>query len=103
MNEIVSIKDWEFLNQTPKFLLLITKDSCKECRDVEKNLEQINNMIKQYEVVKIKLDNENSIDLINSLDWIKKEVDFVPFWYLFIDSERITSTRGDIEKVTEII
>ena len=41
--------------------------------------------------------------LINELEWINVEVDFVPFWSLIIDSKRIKSVRGNVKMVKEII
>ena len=51
--------------------------------------------------IEINLDNIESKKLIDSLKWIKTEVDFVPFWSLMIDSKRIKSFRGDIDQVKE--
>jgi phage terminase large subunit-like protein len=103
MNEIVSINDWETVNQMPNYLLLITKESCEDCREVEEYLEINSNKIKEYNIKKINLDNMESKKLIESLEWIKIEVDFVPFWSLIIDSKRIKSVRGNIEQVKEIL
>tara|TARA_B100001250_G_scaffold7215_1_gene6080 strand:+ start:131 stop:442 length:312 start_codon:yes stop_codon:yes gene_type:complete len=103
MNEIVSINDWETVNQMPNYLLLITKESCEDCREVEEYLEINDNKIKEYNIKKINLDNMESKKLIQSLKWIKIEVDFVPFWSLIVDSKRIKSVRGNIEQVKEIL
>jgi hypothetical protein len=101
MNEIVSINDWKKVNQISNYLLLITKESCEDCRKVEEYLEMNNNKIKEYNIKKINLDNIESKKLIGSLKWIKTEVDFVPFWSLVVDSKRIKSFRGDIDQVKE--
>ena len=101
MNEIVSINDWKKVNQISNYLLLITKESCEDCRKVEGYLEMNNNKIKEYNIKKINLDNIESKKLIDSLKWIKTEVDFVPFWSLVVDSKRIKSFRGDIDQVKE--
>ena len=52
---------------------------------------------------RINLDNPHSKVLINELEWINVEVDFVPFWSLIVDSKRIKSVRGNVEMVKEII
>ena len=103
MNEIVSINDWETVNQMSNYLLLITKESCEDCREVEEYLEINSNKIKEYNIKKINLDNMESKKMIESLEWIKIEVDFVPFWSLIVDSKRIKSVRGNIEQVKEIL
>lgn len=103
MNEIISIYDWENINRKSDYLLLITKESCDDCKEVEEYLEKNNNKIKNYIVNKINLDNPHSEDLINELKWINVEVDFVPFWSLILDSKRIKSVRGNVKMVKEII
>lgn len=103
MNEIVSIDDWKTVNRMYNYLLLITKESCEDCKEVEEYLEINNNKIKEYNIKKINLDNTESKQLIDSLEWIKIEVDFVPFWSLIVDSKRIKSVRGNIERVKEIL
>ena len=89
MNEIISINDWENINRKSDYLLLLTKESCDDCKEVEKYLEKNNNKVKNYIVNKINLDNPHSEELINELEWINVEVDFVPFWSLILDSKRI--------------
>lgn len=103
MNEIISIYDWENVNRKFDYLLLITKESCDDCKEVEKYLEKNNNKVKNYIVNKINLDNPHSEELINELEWINVEVDFVPFWSLILDSKRIKSVRGNVKIVKEII
>lgn len=103
MNEIISIYDWENINRKSDYLLLITKESCDDCKEVEEYLEKNNNKVKNYIVNKINLDNPHSEELINELEWINVEVDFVPFWSLIIDSKRIKSVRGNVKMVKEII
>lgn len=103
MNEIISIYDWENINRKSDYLLLITKESCDDCKEVEEYLEKNNNKIKNYIVNKINLDNPHSEELINELEWINVEVDFVPFWSLILDSKRIKSVRGNVKMVKEII
>lgn len=103
MNEIISIYDWENINRKSDYLLLITKESCDDCKEVEEYLEKNNNKVKNYIVNKINLDNPHSEDLINELKWINVEVDFVPFWSLILDSKRIKSVRGNVKMVKEII
>ena len=103
MNEIISIYDWENINRKSDYLLLITKESCDDCKEVEEYLEKNNNKVKNYIVNKINLDNPHSEELINELEWINIEVDFVPFWSLIIDSKRIKSVRGNVKMVKEII
>lgn len=103
MNEIISIYDWENINRKSDYLLLITKESCDDCKEVEEYLEKNNNKIKNYIVNKINLDNPHSEDLINELKWINVEVDFVPFWSLIIDSKRTKSVKGNVKILKEII
>ena len=103
MNEIISIYDWENINRKSDYLLLITKESCDDCKEVEEYLEKNNNKVENYIVNKINLDNPHSKELINELEWINVEVDFVPFWSLILDSKRIKSVRGNVEMVKEII
>jgi glutaredoxin-related protein len=103
MNEIISIYDWENINRKSDYLLLITKESCDDCKEVEEYLEKNNNKVKNYIVNKINLDNPHSKELINELEWINVEVDFVPFWSLILNSKRIKSVRGNIKMVKEII
>ena len=103
MNEIISINDWENINRKSDYLLLLTKESCDDCKEVEKYLEKNNNKVKNYIVNKINLDNPHSEELINELEWINVEVDFVPFWSLILDSKRIKSVRGNLKIVKEII
>ena len=103
INEIISIKDWESVNRIPNYLLLITKESCEDCREVENYLEKNNNKVEHLIVNKINLDNPRSKELIDKLEWIKIEVDFVPFWTLIIESKRIKSVRGNVKIVKEII
>lgn len=103
MNEIISIYDWENVNRKFDYLLLITKESCDDCKEVEEYLEKNNNKVKNYIVNKINLDNPHSEELINELEWINVEVDFVPFWSLILDSKRIKSVRGNVKIVKEII
>ena len=103
MNEIISINDWENINRKSDYLLLLTKESCDDCKEVEKYLEKNNNKVKNYIVNKINLDNPHSEELINELEWINVEVDFVPFWSLILDSKRIKSIRGNVKMVKEII
>lgn len=103
MNEIISIYDWENVNRKFDYLLLITKESCDDCKEVEEYLEKNNNKVKNYIVNKINLDNPHSEELINELEWINVEVDFVPFWSLILDSKRIKSIRGNVKMVKEII
>ena len=103
MNEIISIYDWENINRKSDYLLLITKESCDDCKEVEEYLEKNDNKVKNYIVNKINLDNPHSEELINELEWINVEVDFVPFWSLILDSKRIKSVRGNVEMVKEII
>ena len=103
MNEIISIYDWENINRKSDYLLLITKESCDDCKEVEEYLEKNDNKVKNYIVNKINLDNPHSEELINELEWINVEVDFVPFWSLIVDSKRIKSVRGNVEMVKEII
>ena len=103
MNEIISIYDWENINRKSDYLLLITKESCDDCKEVEEYLEKNNNKVENYIVNKINLDNPHSKELINELEWINVEVDFVPFWSLIVDSKRIKSVRGNVEMVKEII
>ena len=103
MNEIISIYDWENINRKSDYLLLITKESCDDCKEVEEYLEKNNNKVENYIVNKINLDNPHSEDLINELKWINVEVDFVPFWSLILDSKRIKSVRGNVKMVKEII
>ena len=80
---------------------MITKESCEDCREVENYLEKNNNKVEHLIVNKINLENPRSKELIDKLEWIKIEVDFVPFWSLMIDSKRIKSFRGDIGQVRE--
>jgi glutaredoxin len=103
MNEIISIYDWENVNRKFDYLLLITKESCDDCKEVEEYLEKNNNKVKNYIVNKINLDNPHSEELINELEWINVEVDFVPFWSLIIDAKRIKSVKGNVEMLKEII
>ena len=103
MNEIISIYDWENINRKSDYLLLITKESCDDCKEVEEYLEKNDNKVKNYIVNKINLDNPHSEELINELEWINVEVDFVPFWSLILDSKRIKSVRGNVKMVKEII
>jgi glutaredoxin len=103
MNEIISINDWENINRKSDYLLLLTKESCDDCKEVEEYLEKNNNKVKNYIVNKINLDNPHSEELINELEWINVEVDFVPFWSLILDSKRIKSVRGNVKIVKEII
>ena len=103
MNEIISIYDWENTNRKSDYLLLITKESCDDCKEVEEYLEKNDNKVKNYIVNKINLDNPHSEELINELEWINVEVDFVPFWSLILDSKRIKSVRGNVKMVKEII
>lgn len=103
MNEIISIYDWENINRKSDYLLLITKESCDDCKEVEEYLEKNDNKVKNYIVNKINLDNPHSEELINELEWINVEVDFVPFWSLILDSKRIKSIRGNVKMVKEII
>ncbi|MAD73167.1 MAG: hypothetical protein CL973_05190 [Euryarchaeota archaeon] len=103
MNEIISIYDWENVNRKFDYLLLITKESCDDCKEVEEYLEKNNNKVKNYIVNKINLDNPHSEELINELEWINVEVDFVPFWSLIIDSKRIKSVKGNVKILKEII
>ena len=103
MNEIISIYDWENINRKSDYLLLITKESCDDCKEVEEYLEKNNNKVEDYIVNKINLDNPHSEELINELEWINVEVDFVPFWSLILDSKRIKSIRGNVKMVKEII
>jgi glutaredoxin len=103
MNEIISINDWENINRKSYYLLILTKESCDDCKEVEKYLEKNNNKVKNYIVNKINLDNPHSEELINELEWINVEVDFVPFWSLILDSKRIKSVRGNVKIVKEII
>lgn len=103
MNEIISIYDWENINRKSDYLLLITKESCIDCKEVEEYLEKNDNKVKNYIVNKINLDNPHSEELINELEWINVEVDFVPFWSLILDSKRIKSVRGNVKMVKEII
>jgi glutaredoxin len=103
MNEIISINDWENINRKSDYLLLLTKESCDDCKEVEKYLEKNNNKVKNYIVNKINLDNPHSEELINELEWINIEVDFVPFWSLIIDSKRTKSVKGNVKILKEII
>ena len=103
MNEIISIYDWENTNRKSDYLLLITKESCDDCKEVEEYLEKNNNKVENFIVNKINLDNPHSEELINELEWINVEVDFVPFWSLILDSKRIKSVRGNVKMVKEII
>jgi hypothetical protein len=103
MNEIISIYDWENVNRKFDYLLLITKESCDDCKEVEEYLEKNNNKVKNYIVNKINLDNPHSEELINELEWINVEVDFVPFWSLIIDAKRIKSVKGNVKMLKEII
>jgi len=103
MNEIISINDWENINRKSDYLLLLTKESCDDCKEVEKYLEKNNNKVKNYIVNKINLDNPHSEELINELEWINVEVDFVPFWSLIIDAKRIKSVKGNVKMLKEII
>jgi glutaredoxin len=103
MNEIISIYDWENVNRKFDYLLLITKESCDDCKEVEEYLEKNNNKVKNYIVNKINLDNPHSEELINELEWINIEVDFVPFWSLIIDSKRTKSVKGNVKILKEII
>jgi arsenate reductase-like glutaredoxin family protein len=103
MNEIISIYDWENVNRKFDYLLLITKESCDDCKEVEEYLEKNNNKVKNYIVNKINLDNPHSEELINELEWINIEVDFVPFWSLIIDAKRIKSVKGNVKMLKEII
>lgn len=103
MTEITSITDWKKNIKDSNFLLLITKESCEDCREVERYLENHDNRIDEYDIKKINLDNLESKKLIESMEWIKIEVDYVPFWSLIIDSIRIKSIKGNIELVKEIL
>ena len=103
MYEITSIKDWENAIQISDFLLLITKDSCEDCIDVERYLEKNSYLIDKLIVKKINLNNPESIKLIKSLEWINIEVDFVPFWSLYMKSERKKTIIGNIEQVKKIL
>ena len=103
MYEITSIEDWENTSQISDFLLLITKDSCEDCIDVERYLEKSNYLINKVIVKKINLDNPESTKLIKSLEWINFEVDFVPFWSLYMKSERKKTIIGNIEQVKKIL
>jgi glutaredoxin len=103
MNEIISIYDWGNINRKSDYLLLITKESCDDCKEVEEYLEKNNNKVKNYIVNKINLDNPHSEELINELEWINIEVDFVPFWSLIIDSKRTKSVKGNVKILKEII
>jgi len=103
MNEIISIYDWENINRKSDYLLLITKESCDDCKEVEEYLEKNNNKVENYIVNKINLDNPHSEELINELEWINIEVDFVPFWSLIIDSKRTKSVKGNVKILKEII
>ena len=87
MYEITSIEDWENIVKSLIFTL-ITKDSCEDCIDVERYLEKSSYLINRVIVKKINLDNPESTKLIKSLEWINIEVDFVPFWSLYMKSER---------------
>ena len=103
MYEIISIEDWEKTIQISDFLLLITKDSCEDCIDVERYLEKNSYLIDKLIVKKINLNNPESTKLIKSLKWINIEVDFVPFWSLYMKSERKKTIIGNIEQVKKIL
>ena len=48
MNEIISIYDWEKINRKSDYLLLITKESCDDCKEVEEYLEKNNNKVEKF-------------------------------------------------------
>jgi|TARA_B000000475_G_scaffold268453_1_gene260956 hypothetical protein len=102
MEEIVTITDWKNTLLESYIVLLITKKTCQDCIEVERYLELNNNLINSIPVRKISLDNSNSKQLIEHIEWIKKEVDIIPFWTMMNLGQRLSTVRGDINEVKKI-
>ncbi len=103
MKEIVTFEDWEKTLFEPFIMLLITRKTCQDCVEVEKYLQSNNHLINQIPVRKISLDNSDSEYLINNLEWIKKEVDVIPFWVLMNYEKRLSTVRGGIKEARDLI
>ncbi|DAC63645.1 MAG TPA: hypothetical protein HA240_02805 [Candidatus Thalassarchaeaceae archaeon] len=102
MKEIVTFEDWGKTLFEPFIMLLITRKTCQDCVEVEKYLESNNHLINQIPVRKISLDNSDSENLINNLEWIKKEVDVIPFWVLMNYEKRLSTVRGGIKEARDL-
>ena len=98
MEEVVTLEDWENTLIEPSIMLLITRKTCQDCVIVEKFLEENNHLINQIPVRKISLDNPDSENLIDNLEWIKKEVDVIPFWVLMNYKKHLSTVRGGIKE-----
>lgn len=102
MKEIVTFEDWGNTVIEPYIMLLITRKTCQDCVNVEEYLESNNYLINQIPVRKISLDNSDSENLINNLQWIKKEVDIIPFWVLMNYKKRLSTIRGGIKEARNL-
>jgi len=102
MEEVVTLEDWENTLIEPSIMLLITRKTCQDCVIVEKFLEENNHLINQIPVRKISLDNPDSENLIDNLEWIKKEVDVIPFWVLMNYKKRLSTIRGGIKEARNL-
>lgn len=100
MKELVSIADWEEAMARERVLVMISKSDCDEC---ETSLGGIADL--GFEDVRmLVLDNPEAFPLRTELEWLRREVDVVPFWRLFIDGEVGGTVRGpNLERVRSML
>lgn len=75
MKELTKFEQWEELLNFGEFAVFISKSSCDSCKEIEKKIEDF-----EYKnIFKISLDNYGSFNLRKEINWIRKEVEILPF------------------------
>jgi len=96
MKELISIIDWEEAMASERVLVMVSKSDCVEC---ETSLGGIADLGFK-DVRMLVLDNPEAFPLRTELEWLRREVDVVPFWRLFVDGEVGGTVRGpNLERV----
>jgi hypothetical protein len=96
MKELVSIADWKEAMASERVLVMVSKSDCDECG---KSLERVVDL-GFGNIRMLVLDNSEAFPLRAELDWLRKEVDVVPFWRLFVNGDVAGTVRGpNLERV----
>ncbi len=90
MKELVSIADWGEAMASERVLVMVSKSDCDECG---KSLERVADL-DFGNICILVLDNPEAFPLRAELDWLRIEVDVVPFWRLFVYGDVAGTVRG---------
>ena len=94
------IKKWSELYESDKYLILyFTAEWCGPCRRVEPVLKSLNNKYKSIYMLKIDVDNEDTVDITYSM-----KISCMPTFIFMKDKKIIYSLEGaNLEKLYELV